>query len=199
MIYVYIKDDIIKLSKRDLYLYDVCKIYGDEKIDNVFIKKIEDDLSNYVLCVIDIVKILVESYPEQKFHFINNNDVCIQIIKDKKTNKILEYIKVFFVISIIFFGSATAIMAFHIESNMGGLAEYYGDFLGITKNQIKYGFGISYSLGVFVGIVVFFNHFNNKKITNDPTPLEIELVEYEDKVKSTINNNVKKQIDNNEV
>ena len=34
---------------------------------------------------------------------------------------------------------------------------------------------ISYSLGLSVGIILFFNHFAGKKITMDPTPLEVQM------------------------
>ena len=36
----------------------------------------------------------------------------------------------------------------------------------------------SYSIGLAVGIIVFFNHFSKKKLTKDPTPIEIEMKKY---------------------
>ena len=38
---------------------------------------------------------------------------------------------------------------------------------------------ISYSIGIGLGIIVFYNHFGPKRLTNDPTPLEMEMQEYE--------------------
>ena len=40
----------------------------------------------------------------------------------------------------------------------------------------------SYSVGIAVGIIVFFNHFNKKKITDDPTPVEVEFASYQKQV-----------------
>ena len=37
---------------------------------------------------------------------------------------------------------------------------------------------ISYSIGLALGIIVFFNHFSKKKITQDPTPIEVEKKKY---------------------
>ena len=45
---------------------------------------------------------------------------------------------------------------------------------------------ISYSLGLSVGIILFFNHFAGKKITMDPTPLEVQMKQYEQDVNTAI-------------
>ena len=45
---------------------------------------------------------------------------------------------------------------------------------------------ISYSLGIGIGVVFFFNHFGKWKITKDPTPMEVEMRIYENQVDDTI-------------
>ena len=44
----------------------------------------------------------------------------------------------------------------------------------------------SYSVGLGVGILIYFNHFGKKKMTADPTPLEIEMRLYEDQINDTL-------------
>ena len=44
---------------------------------------------------------------------------------------------------------------------------------------------ISYCIGLAIGILVFFNHFGKKKITPDPTPIEVQLRKYEQDVDDT--------------
>ena len=34
---------------------------------------------------------------------------------------------------------------------------------------------VSYSIGLAVGILVFYNHFGPKKLSKDPTPIEVEM------------------------
>ena len=41
---------------------------------------------------------------------------------------------------------------------------------------------ISYSIGLAIGIIVFYGHFGNWKFGKDPTPLEVEMRMYEDEV-----------------
>lgn len=50
---------------------------------------------------------------------------------------------------------------------------------GITELEI------CYSIGLPVGVIIFFNHFGNSKITNDPTPIQVEMRKYEKDVDDT--------------
>ena len=43
-----------------------------------------------------------------------------------------------------------------------------------------------YSIGIGIGVVFFFNHFGRRKITQDPTPMEVQMRLYEDDVDSTV-------------
>ena len=45
---------------------------------------------------------------------------------------------------------------------------------------------ISYSVGLAVGIIGFFNHFAAIKLNTDPTPLEVEMRLYEDNISKTL-------------
>ena len=43
-----------------------------------------------------------------------------------------------------------------------------------------------YSLGIGLGVIFFFNHFGHGKITQDPTPMEVQMRVYEDDVDKTL-------------
>ena len=45
---------------------------------------------------------------------------------------------------------------------------------------------ISYSIGLCIGIVIFYNHVGGRRITKDPTPLEVEMKIYEQNVNMTL-------------
>ena len=45
---------------------------------------------------------------------------------------------------------------------------------------------ISYSIGIGLGILFFFNHFGRMKLTNDPTPMQVQMRLYEDDINTTI-------------
>ena len=56
--------------------------------------------------------------------------------------------------------------------------------MGATKPHITE-LEISYSIGLAVGIIVFFNHVSKKKITRDPTPIEVEVKKYNEDLINT--------------
>ena len=44
----------------------------------------------------------------------------------------------------------------------------------IVKKKLQVG----YCIGLAVGIIIFFNHFGKKKITKDPTPIQVQMRKY---------------------
>ena len=45
---------------------------------------------------------------------------------------------------------------------------------------------ISYSVGIGLGVLFFFNHFGHIKLTDDPTPMQVQMRLYENDVNTTI-------------
>ena len=44
---------------------------------------------------------------------------------------------------------------------------------------------ITYSIGIGLGVLFFFNHFGHMTITDDPTPMQIQMRLYEENVNWT--------------
>lgn len=45
---------------------------------------------------------------------------------------------------------------------------------------------VSYSIGLALGIIVFFNHVGGRRLTKDPTPIEVAMRNYERDVDMTL-------------
>ena len=45
---------------------------------------------------------------------------------------------------------------------------------------------LTYSIGVVIGILVFFNHFGKKRLTAEPSPVEVEMSGYDQQVYQTV-------------
>ena len=41
---------------------------------------------------------------------------------------------------------------------------------------------MSYAIGLPLGILVFYNHINRRKIKDDPAPIQVEMCTYEEQV-----------------
>ena len=87
---------------------------------------------------------------------------------------------------ITFFGAGFSIMTFNNDVDIPALFEQiYTQVTGqpTTGNTVL---EISYSLGIGLGVLFFFNHFGRIKLTDDPTPMQVQMRLYEDDVNTTI-------------
>lgn len=104
----------------------------------------------------------------------------------KRTGKI----KALFLMLLAFFGTAYSIMSYN--GDVGAidlLQDLYFMFTGLDAGTTDagYKFGIlSYCIGLFFGMLLFFNHGLNHKKADDPTPLQVQMRLYERDVNDAI-------------
>ena len=92
----------------------------------------------------------------------------------------------FIVTVITFIGSAFSIMTFNNDVDAAKLfAQIYKQTTGVPKTGLTV-LELSYSIGIAVGILIFFNHFGKKKFSADPTPMEVEMRTYENEIQTTL-------------
>ena len=52
---------------------------------------------------------------------------------------------------------------------------------------------LTYSIGLPIGILVFFNHFSKVALSKDPTPIEVQMRTYETDVNTTLIQNAERE------
>ena len=171
---------------------DLAEVYAPKGLKNQ-IEQIEvmtvsqPPKSNYLISVIDIIKTIDNAMPGHTINSVGEMDTIIEYSqKTKKTNQLWLWIKVAFVSLLLLAGSATAIMSFHTDSQIPKVFESYYSAFFDKENKNPVIIDLPYSIGLAVGIIVFFNHFMGKKITDDPTPIEVEMSLYETDVSDTM-------------
>lgn len=190
---LYIKfDQNIEVRNPDVYFRDVAKMECANqavvnKLNATKILKIPSEKnSRYVFSVLKIIEMIHQIYPQLDVNNVGEPDFIITYEKKRNHSKMLRFAKIVLVCVTTFLGSAFAIMAFNNDASVTKLfGQMYEQFTG----QKASGFTImefSYSIGLIFGILIFFNHFGGRKITVDPTPLEVEMRLYEDDVNTTL-------------
>lgn len=135
-----------------------------------------------IISVMQIVKMIQEKYPSYTVINLGETDVVVELVRVNKIKKNLVWIKVLLVCLVCFFGTAFTIMAFH---NDIGITAVFSKFYENVTGQPSKGFSaleISYTIGLAAGMCIFFNHIGGRRITKDPTPIEVEMRIYEDEV-----------------
>ncbi|MBQ9119576.1 MAG: hypothetical protein IJY09_05915 [Lachnospiraceae bacterium] len=103
-----------------------------------------------------------------------------------KKQEWIEYLKVIFVCLSVAIGSAFTIMTFNQDASV---SDIFGRIYRAMEGEEANGAGLLelfYCLGLPSGIILFFNHFSKIRLSNDPTPLQVQLRLYERDVNTAI-------------
>ena len=152
------------------------KIYSFRDLDE------KKNVERAIFSILKVVELIHEDYPNAEIQNEGEADFIIEYIKDPKPNVWVTYLKIAILSLVMFFGGAFTIMSFN---NDIGITELFGKFYVQVMGKESGGFTeleISYCIGLSIGILVFFNHFGKKKITPDPTPIQVQLRKYEQDV-----------------
>lgn len=113
-------------------------------------------------------------------------NVILERIKNKQPSRLFEIVKVAFVSMVCFFGTGFTIMAFHNDIGIRGVFEQISSLITGSEGLGVMILEISYAFGLTAGILLFFNHIGKRRITKDPTPIEVSMRNYEDDVNKTL-------------
>lgn len=188
---LYIKiDRNICVKEAKVLLSDIAKIECERqdilrKVKNMVVHNFEYPLQdgNYhttiSMSILKVIKQIHEISPGSLIVNEGETDFIIEYQKQHEKKQWLDKIKTVLLCIIIFFGSAFSIMAFNNDVSITELFDqFYYQVMGKEANGISE-LEISYCIGLAAGIIIFFNHVGTKKITHDPTPLQVEMRKYE--------------------
>ena len=197
---VYLKaEQCIEVHKPDVTVGDIMSVEcvnpaALAKIKTIKVLKIHADKQRrYVMSVLRVIELIHREYPEADIQNLGVPDFIIVYETGKTPNRILHLAKTVFVVLITFIGAAFSIMAFQNDVSMTKL---FGQIYELLTGPVSDGFTIlefSYSIGLIVGILVFFNHFGGKKFAVDPTPMEVEMRLYENEIQTTLIQNYSRE------
>lgn len=140
----------------------------------------------YPVSVIEVIRKIQQEKLDVKVVHVGEPEFLLTYTAPGRKNQAAAWIKTVFVCLVTFFGTMFSIMTFNKDVDVEGLfAQIHTQLTG----EISDGFSaleVGYSLGIGVGVVCFFNHFGKRKLTEDPTPMEVEMRAYEDQVDTTI-------------
>ena len=129
---------------------------------------------------------IIKVFPEIDVESLGESETLVIFDDEDEMGRIKEVGLIAFVAAICFFGTAFTIMAFHNDIGIQDVfSNMYEMVTGETSNGITI-LEVSYSSGLATGIIIFFNHIGGRRITKDPTPVEVEMRLYENDVDTTL-------------
>lgn len=151
-----------------------------------------------VVSILKIIRLITEEYPSLEIQNLGTEDFIIEYMPVQEPRWI-SILKAVFVCILVFFGSAFTIMTFNNEAGIKNLfGQLYYQITGIPSDGFT-SLELSYSIGLSLGVILFFNHLGNKKVTHDPTPLQVQMRKYQEEVDDTFIENCNRKDSNIDV
>ena len=190
---LYIQTDMnMEVDHPQVYLQDVAKLSGsnDKIVNQCRVLPVMNlnprQPGRYVASIIDVIRDIQQKYPNLEVTHIGEPSFIITYETEKHAHPLFGWIKTGFVCLVSFFGTAFSIMTFNTDVDISKLfSQIYEQMTGKPAPGFSI-LEITYSLGIGLGALFFFNHFSRKKLTQDPTPMQVQMRMYEDDVNSTI-------------
>ena len=189
---IYIKlEQNTEVMKPDVYLKDMGEVVCSDKNAAARVKAIkvhkfkENGPQKVVISITKIITMIQEIYPDAMVQTIGERDTLVELVNVDKHKGLVQGLKIAFVAAVSFFGTSFTIMSYHNDIGISAIFEkFYIMVMGNPGNSAV--LEVSYSIGLSLGIIIFFNHIGGRRITKDPTPIEVEMRIYEAQVNQAL-------------
>ena len=146
----------------------------------------EEKRKRQVISILRVIELIEKECPAVTVESVGENATLIELVNAGRHKTMAQTVRLIFVMLISFFGTGFTIMAFHNDISINRLfSRVYEQVMGYTPQGYTI-LEITYSLGLAVGIIIFFNHIGGRRLTKDPTPIEVEMRVYETDVNKAL-------------
>ncbi|HIW81045.1 MAG TPA: stage V sporulation protein AA [Candidatus Acetatifactor stercoripullorum] len=174
-----------EVASPDVFLTDIAALRCADSTISAKLKSLKvhrfssDSCKRFVLSTLKVVELMEQACPNITVQIVGETDVLVEWVLADKRKGWRQWLKAALVCMVSFFGTAFTIMAYH---NDVGINDVFTEFYRLVMNREPEGLNVlevSYSIGLAAGIILFFNHVGGRRITKDPTPIEVAMRNYE--------------------
>ena len=176
--HVYLQD-IVKLSCSNSKILNRLRVLPVASLD-------PKRPGRYVPSAMDLIREIQKKEPDLEITLIGEPSFIITYQTKSNTSPAWCWCKVIFVCLASFFGAAFSIMTFNNDVDVPALFQQITAQVTGQDGSSFPALAISYSVGIGLGVLFFFNHFGHIKLTDDPTPMQVQMRLYENDVNTTI-------------
>lgn len=194
-LYIALEQSTMVVSRK-VHIGDIATIFCTNQDISYQVKNTEifvfpnTEQDQAVVSVMKLIELINTAFKPVSVESIGSPETIVYYRNLSSMHKLNGKVKAVLLMALAFFGTAYSIMSYN--GDVGAidlLKNLYELFTGKTgtEGDIGLSFGIiAYSLGLAIGMIVFFNHGINKKDIDDPTPLQVQMRLYEEDVNKAI-------------
>ncbi len=173
-------------EKINVRISDVCTVNCQDK-------QIQKRIEHIQVCTLDVcgkkhvrklvaltelIELIEEEMSDVDINPVGENQVLVDYeVYNQKP--VLQWIMTVFMCVFSFIGSMYVIMAYNNDVGTIEIFEKIYNLLGISDYSRMNIIEIAYGVGLALGIIIFYNHFGRFRISDTPTPIQVEMNKYE--------------------
>lgn len=194
-IYIALEQSIL-VDSPCIKIGDISSIFCKDKLIDNRVRELQvthlpsNTKAQVVVTVMKLIEIINNEFENLTIETIGNSETIIYYDSGRKKGTFKQRAKVVLLMLISFFGTAFSIMSYNQDSGTLGLLEglyiiFTSDTVEVLSPSLAIGI-VCYCVGLAIGMIIFFNHGINKRLTDDPTPLQVQMRLYEQDVNKCI-------------
>lgn len=160
---------------------DIARIIGNDesvkKLEETSLLTVQKEDQNII--IIDLVQLIetiqvIDSSLE--IQTLGPSQTIIEVVYNKSKVSFINFAAVWL---LLFLGAMMTIMNFHVDVNMREVHQKLFTIITGKVDDKPLLIQIPYSIGLGLGMILFFNHFFKKRFNEEPSPLEVEMFNYQ--------------------
>ncbi|MBT2649192.1 stage V sporulation protein AA [Bacillus sp. ISL-34] len=195
VVYIRMRNRVQVKGNQTVRIKDIARIIGPEEvitlIEEIILLKVKKEDRNII--VIDLAQVIMAIRKMDttiEVETFGPSQTIIEIILSKKKMSYLAFALVWL---LLFVGGGMTIMNFHVDVSMGEVHQKIFTIITGKVEDKPLLIQIPYSFGLGMGMILFFNHFFKKRFNEEPSPLEVEMFNYQQDLDSYVIMNENKE------
>lgn len=181
VLYIKLLNRVVVQVGKSVRLGDIARLQGInihlEQIKNIIVHEAKkEDGTHTVIDILELLPLIQEVDPEVSFELIGITMCILELENAVKKENILLFL---FVWILLFAGSSLAIIYFHEDVSMQQVQQRIYYLITGEYNHKPLLLQVPYSFGLGIGMVLFFNQWFKTRLNEEPSPLEVEMFQYQ--------------------
>ena len=180
-VYIRLRHRVFIQPNDKIFLKDIAQIIAEDALHNQIGDRVlyQADAKDRNIIIIDVMHGVEEI---KKFdsmidvQIIGPSQTIIEVVYKKRKISPILFLIIWF---LLFFGSMLTIMNFHEDVSMQDAHQRLYKIITGKSVDKPLMFQIPYSFGLGLGMILFFNHVFKKRLNEEPSPLEVEMFNYQ--------------------
>lgn len=190
---VYLKaEQSVCLNHRKVILKDLAKVYCSSPELTNAIEKIplftfpNEKNSRETISILKLIEEMKAIDKEVEIYNLGEKDILVYYERHGRHKKWMEKLKTVAICLTLFFGAGISIMGYNNDVDVERVfSQIYFAAMGVKGPDGNF-MHFFYAIGLLIGMIVFFNHASRKRLSDEPTPIEVQMRLYEKNVNAAL-------------